>query len=358
MIRVDYKSLFLDICNSDIRNNFLYGYARIECNTIIFEDIYKTLLNFTTDEKNNIITPKYRLSRLEYAILCKMTSFTNKNLYELFYPYDETAFQFGSWRLSVDEPYICRLWFNSNEITNRDLRMLFSRLLNWCLKKEHEIFNGWTAQKIYISLLIAMINTFKNQGKYKHFDKLIGFYEFHYSDLYLLKFIKSKISESHSCLMEEFKSQLSNQLKLKKEVDFDEWSNENLMKMSSLLQIITIQYAQDIENVMGELNDITNLIEVKYAFLKSHLEEMLETQKMDDWHNSMTYKMGMGIKNGFKNVGDITKDVVLLGVGIPLFATLYGTLRASAGTYKVVTGDERDIDLIAISWFVGNGHRG
>ena len=92
-------------------------------------------------------------------------------------------------------------------------------------------------EKIYILALVAMVNAYKKgEEKSKYFDKLLGFYEFHYFDLIILKFIKSKMTYSNSTFIKEFKNELSQQLQFNEEINFDEWSNDNLMKMSSLLQ--------------------------------------------------------------------------------------------------------------------------
>ena len=69
-------------------------------------------------------------------------------------------------------------------------------------------------------------------------------------------------------------------MKLQKEIDFDERSNDNLIRINALLQTMIIVYVKDIDNIMDELSNITNIIEIKYAFLKSYLEVLFESKKI------------------------------------------------------------------------------
>ena len=60
------------------------------------------------------------------------------------------------------------------------------------------------------------------------------------------------------------------------EVNFDKWSNDNAMKMSTLLQIINMEYESDIDDLINGLNDILIFIKKKYEIIGKDIEFVMD----------------------------------------------------------------------------------
>ena len=309
-------SAFLDFCSIDICRLLIHGYCRIETG-ISIEDICTLIIHFGYG--SNSSQDKKRVTQIEYAVLSRIISiFSNKSLHELFILIMDNLIY------TKDTKDI----FNSSDITNEQLSNSIWRIWHWCqsLRDIGIIPARYTSQNVYLLILNEMINTLKDGSKYKHFDELIRLYQFYYFDLYILKFIKSELKGSSSRFRKEFDDQISKQIQSEITIDFDEWSNDHLLKMNDLLQKLTVEYSHDVDRCMEELNDITNMIAVKYKFIQLRLNRILMSKQWEFGFKSLPIPMGNTVR------------IVKMGTKFLLICTL---LAATLG-YKLVSGDGRE----------------
>ena len=74
------------------------------------------------------------------------------------------------------------------------------------------------------------------------------------------------------------KKSVATEVSVEFNIDFDEWNNQNSMKMSSLLQIITMEYDHNIDNILSELDMILDFVRAKYEIFGTSLCRLLENE--------------------------------------------------------------------------------
>eukprot|EP01083_Nonionella_stella_P031312 85737_1 len=114
----------------------------------------------------------------------------------------------------------------------------------------------------------------------KYMSKLIAMYEYYYFDLYVLKFIKQTLNAEDSTeLINLLQMRINDELNGNQGIDFDEWSNYNSMKMSSLTQIIIMEHEQNVDHLMCELDNILSFVRFKYKMIRARITKAVGVER-------------------------------------------------------------------------------
>eukprot|EP01084_Bolivina_argentea_P279407 477667_1 len=270
----------------------IYGYTQTYMDRLILDDLCNICVNYIGFPDNDIVDPN--ISKLEYLLFTEMGK--SSMMVHTFHSFHSLLYN-RRWLHLLNDNYVEHVSFYGLQwLKDKSLFESLSFCINWAYCMREKIFPrgndisdyqyNYEIVQIYLNVVINVIKK-GIQLRYKYVLELISMYEYYYFDLYLLKrvfYVKEKLNQT------QYKSLINywnTQCHFGKEfcsclnVDFAKWSNKNSMKMSALLQVITIEYSDNINRLMCELDTIRDCIQIKYQIMQSRIFDsclMLDTK--------------------------------------------------------------------------------
>ena len=213
-------------------------------------------------------------------------------------------------------------------------------ILSFFVQQQLDSYNSQEKYKKWDKFLNIVIKLSKRGAelKYKNISKLIAMYEYYYFEHYVLKPIKDKLNETESTeLLQSVQKKIPQKindaaaLPSDFEIDFKKWSNDNAMKMASLLQVIMLENKTDVENMKKELNEILDFVRAKYMMINTEITRLLESE-VKTQTDIINNKVSMG-----KKVGKVVLGGIILTYAVPVIIGII----VGCETYSALSNDPR-----------------
>ena len=222
-------------------------------------------------------------------------------------------------------------------ITQLHDALFFCSEFSYFYNLEHRLTFDYKEINRYINIIIELSKIGINL-KCKYMSRLIQMYEYYYFDLYILKFMQ-QIEDKYKGLFKDMTENKLNYMVNNDKLNLlsKEWSHNNSIKMNCLLKIIKMEYDDEYENLMEELNGILDFVRVKYKIIATVLNNCMKMvyQRYNEEVVEMDNERRM-------HINKMIPFVVKLIYSIPAGATLIASIPF-VKVYGLIFGDDRDI---------------
>eukprot|EP01083_Nonionella_stella_P031311 85736_1 len=275
-------SASIELYNNYLCDLLIHGYSHKHCQVLINRDISYVCSKYIYISSNLLpwvddYSSDYKMTEVNYLLfnhghgsVPTPLGSSDLELIQLNKSYSECLYA---------ESGLEELKYNLGQIKDKKLLNAITLCVDWNRSKNHL---DWYRFKDYDKYLNIAIDWSKKgiDLRCKYMSKLIAMYEYYYFDLYVLKFIKQTLNAEDSTeLINLLQMRINDELNGNQGIDFDEWSNYNSMKMSSLTQIIIMEHEQNVDHLMCELDNILSFVRFKYKMIRARITKAVGVER-------------------------------------------------------------------------------